>query len=60
MVQPWGNVWIDDRFMGRAPFEGPLSEGQHVVAVGQERPTMSKRIEISAGNVERLELNLEH
>lgn len=59
VVQPWGNVWIDDRFMGRAPFSGPLTKGRHVVAVGQDRPTMSKLIEVSPGKVQQIELNLE-
>jgi hypothetical protein len=36
-----------------------LTKGRHVVAVGQDRPTMSKLIEVSPGKVQQIELNLE-
>ncbi len=38
VVQPWGNVWIDGVWMGRAPVKARVSKGRHVVEVGRELP----------------------
>jgi hypothetical protein len=58
IVQPWGNVWVDGAFMGRAPVKARLSRGKHVVKVGRELPSLTKVIQVEAGGRQELELKL--
>jgi serine/threonine-protein kinase len=57
-VQPWGNVWIDGAFMGRAPVKARLSKGRHVVKVGRELPSQTKVVRVEAGARKELEIKL--
>jgi hypothetical protein len=57
-VEPWGHVWIDGAFMGRAPVEARLKKGRHVVGAGRERATETRVIKIKPGEREELEFEL--
>ncbi|MCA9581586.1 MAG: protein kinase [Myxococcales bacterium] len=57
-VEPWGNVWIDGDFMGRAPVRAVLSPGVHVIAAGRDGPTVRRRRRIRPGVNRRLLLTL--
>lgn len=58
VVQPWGNVWIDDVWMGRAPVEARVRKGRHVVKVGRELPTKTKIVRVEPGARKEIELDL--
>ncbi len=59
MVSPWGNVWIDGRFMGRAPVVASLRAGSHRIQAGFAEPTTSRTIRVRAGRDERVEMSAE-
>jgi hypothetical protein len=58
IVQPWGNVWIDGAFMGRAPVKARLSRGRHVVKAGRELPSQTRVVRVEAGARKELEIKL--
>ena len=58
VVQPWGNVWIDGMWMGRAPVEARLVKGRHLVQAGHEVPSKKKVIEIVPGERNEVEVYL--
>jgi serine/threonine protein kinase len=58
VVQPWGNVWIDGVWMGRAPVEARLSKGRHVVKAGRDLPTATRIVRLEAGTRREIEINL--
>jgi serine/threonine protein kinase len=58
VVEPWGNVWIDDVWMGRAPVKARLPKGRHVVKVGRELPTKTRVVRVEAGARKEVELRL--
>jgi len=58
VVQPWGNVWIDGVWMGRAPVKARLSKGRHVVEVGRELPTVKRVLQVGAGTRKEVEISL--
>ncbi|MEM7435493.1 MAG: protein kinase [Myxococcota bacterium] len=58
VVQPWGNVWIDGVWMGRAPVTAKVTEGRHVVEVGRERPSKKRVVRVQSGARKKLELEL--
>ncbi len=58
IVQPWGNVWIDGAFMGRAPVKARLSKGKHVVKAGRELPSQTRVVRVEAGGRQELEIKL--
>ncbi|MGB8331707.1 MAG: hypothetical protein WCE62_16385, partial [Polyangiales bacterium] len=58
VVQPWGNVWIDDVWMGRAPVKARLSKGRHVVKVGRELPSKTRIVKVAAGSWQEIEISL--
>ena len=58
VVQPWGNVWIDGVWMGRAPVKARVSKGRHVVEVGREFPSKKRVVKVEAGGREDLEISL--
>ena len=59
VVEPWGNVWIDDKWMGRAPLERWVKPGRHVVQAGHETPMSTRTIDVSPGAKRRVEMSLE-
>jgi serine/threonine protein kinase len=58
VVQPWGNVWIDDVWMGRAPVKARLSKGRHVVKAGRELPSETRVVRVEAGARKEVEISL--
>jgi hypothetical protein len=58
VVQPWGNVWIDGVWMGRAPVKARVSKGRHIVEVGRELPSKKRVVRVEAGGRRDLELSL--
>jgi len=58
-VVPWGDVWVDGRYMGRAPTEISLRPGRHTVAAGTEGPSVSRAVQIVPGQARRVELDLD-
>jgi hypothetical protein len=49
IVQPWGNVWVDGDYMGRAPLTVRLREGTHRVSVGRELPSKTRVVRVQPG-----------
>ncbi len=49
VVQPWGNVWIDGTWMGRAPVKARLSKGRHVIKAGRDFPIQTRVVRVEAG-----------
>lgn len=58
IVQPWGNVWIDGVWMGRAPVKARLPKGRHVVKAGRELPTATRIVRLEAGTRREIEISL--
>lgn len=58
VVQPWGNVWIDGNWMGRAPVKARLSKGRHVVKAGRDLPSQMRVVRVVAGTRKEVEFNL--
>ena len=48
-AEPWGNVWIDGKPVGRSPFRERLKPGLYTVQVGDTYPEAPKRVRISLG-----------
>ncbi len=59
VVSPWGLVWIDGRYVGRAPVHSELRAGSHRIAAGFVEPTTTRTIRVHAGGEERVELEVE-
>jgi hypothetical protein len=58
VVQPWGNVWIDDKYMHRAPLDKRLPEGRYVIGAGQKLPTQRRVIDVEAGTRQEIVFTL--
>jgi hypothetical protein len=58
VVQPWGNVWIDGLWMGRAPVKARLTKGRHVVEAGRELPAQKRIVRVEAGTQKEIEISL--
>jgi hypothetical protein len=58
VVQPWGEVWVGEKYMGRAPLTLHLSKGQHVIEAGHERPTQTRDVNVEAGTRQEIEFVL--
>jgi serine/threonine protein kinase len=58
VVQPWGNVWIDGTWMGRAPVKARLPKGRHVIKVGRELPSQTRVVRVEAGARKEIEISL--
>ena len=48
-AEPWGNVWINGKQVGRSPFRERLKPGLYTVQVGDTYPEAPKRIRVSSG-----------
>lgn len=59
VVEPWGNVWIDGDYMGRAPVEARLARGRHVIEVGHELPTQRRVVRVQPGARKLIEVTLD-
>jgi hypothetical protein len=58
VVQPWGNVWIDGTWMGRAPVKARLSKGRHVIEAGRDLPSKKRIVRVEPGTRKEIELSL--
>ncbi|RLB45989.1 MAG: hypothetical protein DRH23_13375 [Deltaproteobacteria bacterium] len=59
VVQPWGDVWFGEKYMGRAPVKAPLSQGRHVIKAGRDFPIQTRVVRIEAGAHQEIEFSLE-
>jgi serine/threonine-protein kinase len=59
IVEPWGNVWIDGKYFGRAPVKARLRSGRHVIEAGREIPTRKKVVRVRPGTRQEVALALE-
>jgi serine/threonine protein kinase len=58
-AQPWGYVWIDGDPQGRAPIKDlKLEPGTYRVSAGGPTPTMTRTVELRAGQREIIEFDL--
>jgi len=48
-VAPWGKVWVDGKYMGRAPVNARLPAGPHEVGGGYEQPTAKRTVTLRSG-----------
>ena len=46
---PWGEVWVGERYMGRAPVQLRLPPGSHTIRAGAGSPQFTKRVRVRAG-----------
>ena len=58
-VVPWGDVWADGRWMGRAPVTLRLEPGRHRIGAGAENPTQSRTVTVRPGRQRTITINLE-
>jgi hypothetical protein len=58
VVQPWGRVWVDEKYMGRAPLTLHLSKGRHVIEAGHKLPTQTRDVTVEAGTRKEIEFIL--
>ncbi len=58
VVEPWGNVWIDGRYFGRAPVKARLPKGRHVIEAGREIPSQRRVVRVQPGARKEVELRL--
>jgi tRNA A-37 threonylcarbamoyl transferase component Bud32 len=59
VVSPWGQVWIDDRIMGRAPIDADLRPGSHRIQAGFSAPTVTRTVRVRSGSDQHIELEVE-
>ena len=58
VVEPWGNVWIDGRYFGRAPVRARLNTGRHVIQAGRELPSERRVVRVQPGARKEVQLTL--
>jgi len=58
VVHPWGNVWIDDVWMGRAPVKARVTRGRHVVQAGRDLPSKTRIVRVAPGARQEIEISL--
>lgn len=56
---PWAQIWIDGRFMGRAPIDADLRPGSHRIGAGFEEPTVTRSVRVRAGGSDRIEISVD-
>lgn len=59
VVEPWGNVWIDGRYFGRAPVKARLPKGRHVIEAGREIPSKRRVVRVQPGARKEVDLRLD-
>jgi hypothetical protein len=57
-VEPWGNVWIDGKYFGRAPVKARLTKGRHVIEVGHELRSARRAVRVQPGTRQEVEFTL--
>ena len=56
LADPWGNVWIDDEKVGRAPVRRSVRPGTHKVQIGDEYPEEPKYVKVGPGESRKITL----
>ena len=56
LADPWGNVWIDDQKVGRAPVRRSVRPGTHKVQIGDEYPEAPKYVKVGPGESRKITL----
>jgi hypothetical protein len=56
LADPWGNVWIDDEKVGRAPVRRLVRPGTHKVQIGDEYPETPKYVKVGPGESRKITL----
>jgi len=56
LADPWGNVWIDDEKVGRAPVRRSVRPGTHKVQIGDEYPEEPKYVKLAPGQSRKITL----
>jgi serine/threonine protein kinase len=59
IVAPWGNIWVDRRYYGRAPVSVPVDPGTHTVQAGFDTPQATRTIRVRPGQHQRVEFELD-
>lgn len=54
VVVPFGDVWVDDKFLGQSPLTVRLPPGPHTVAVGEGRARERRSVVLTPGAHEQL------
>ena len=49
LADPWGNVWINDEKVGRAPVRRSVRPGTYKVQIGDEYPEEPKYVKVAPG-----------
>ncbi len=58
-VFPWGNVWVNDKPMGRAPLANrKMAPGRYKVSVGRQKPEKTRTVKLRPGGREVLDFDL--
>jgi eukaryotic-like serine/threonine-protein kinase len=57
-VTPWGNVWVDHRYLGRAPTTVRVTPGSHQVQAGFDSPQMSRTVRVRSGQRQHVDFDL--
>jgi len=54
VVVPFGEVWVDDKYVGHAPISMRLPAGTHAIAVGEGRARLRRSVSLTAGEHQQL------
>jgi hypothetical protein len=57
VVEPYGDVWVDNKRLGQAPVTLKLAAGTHEVGVGDGRPREKRSVTLGTG--ERKEFRIQ-
>ena len=55
-ADPWGNVWINDEKVGRAPVRRSVRPGTYKVQIGDEYPEEPKYVRVAPGESRKITL----
>ncbi|MBT8464890.1 MAG: protein kinase [Deltaproteobacteria bacterium] len=55
-ADPWGNVWINDEKVGRAPVRRSVRPGTYKVQIGDEYPEEPKYVKVAPGESRKITL----
>jgi serine/threonine protein kinase len=59
IVRPWGVIWVDHRYYGRAPVTVPVTPGRHTVQAGFDSPTSTRTVRVRADEHQSVVFELE-
>jgi len=55
-ADPWGNVWINDEKVGRAPIRRSVRPGTYKVQIGDEYPEEPRYVKVDPGDSRKVTL----